>query len=175
MRAAGCVRIGISSCLLGQAVRYDGGHKRDPWVVEALAPWDEWVPVCPEVELGLGTPREPLRLIRDPAELDALRLVTVDTGLDLTRRMRRYARQRVRALAAESLNGYILKKHSPSCGLADVPVWRQQDLLERTGRGLFAAELRRQFPDLPIEEEDGLHDPRRREHFLDRVFDYRPR
>ena len=108
------IRLGISSCLLGEAVRYDGSHKRDPFLVQTLGPMVEWVPVCPEVEVGLGTPRETIRLIREPKELDGVRLVTGNTGVDLTKRMRRYSRQRVHALAKENLSGYILKKDSPT-------------------------------------------------------------
>ena len=166
------VRIGISSCLLGQEVRYDGGHKRDRFLLETLGPFVEWVAVCPEAELGLGTPREPIRLVRDAGEPDGVRLMTVKTGVDLTRRMRRFARERVRALARENLGGYILKKDSPSCGLERVAVWSRADARERTGRGLFAAELRRQFPNLPVEEEGRLHDARLRENFIVRVFAY---
>ena len=167
------IRLGISSCLLGEAVRYDGGHKRDPFLVQTLGPMVDWVPVCPEVEVGLGTPRETIRLIRDSNELDGVRLVTGKSGVDLTKRMRRYSRQRVRALAKENLSGYILKKASPSCGMERVKVWHEQGANERNGRGLFATELCRQFPNMPIEEEGRLHDPRLRENFIDRVFMYR--
>jgi len=133
----------------------------------------DWVPVCPEVEVGLGTPRETIRLIRDSKELDGVRLVTGKSGVDLTKRMRRYSRQRVRALAKENLSGYILKKDSPSCGMERVKVWHEQGANERNGHGLFAAELRLKFPNMPVEEEGRLHDPRLRENFIDRVFMYR--
>ena len=165
-------RIGISSCLLGEAVRYDGGHKRDPFLVQTLGPLVEWISVCPEAELGLGTPREPIRRVRDADARDGVRLTTVKTGIDVTRRMHRFARDRTRALARENLSGYILKKDSPSCGLERVAVWRGEQSRERTGRGLFAAELKRQFPNLPVEEEGRLHDPRLRENFIVRVFIY---
>lgn len=167
------VRIGISSCLVGEEVRFDGGHKRDGYLVQTLGPMIEWVPVCPEVEVGLGTPRESIRLIHDPKAVDHVRLVTGKTRIDLTKRMRQYARQRVRALAKEDLSGYILKKDSPSCGMERVKVWRDQGPAERSGRGLFAAELMAQFPNLPVEEEGRLRDPRLRENFIDRVFVYR--
>jgi len=167
------VRIGISSCLLGEEVRYDGGHKRDPYLVHTLAPLVEWVPVCPEVELGLGTPREAIRLVRDPRHPGRIRLIGTASGTDLTRSMERYARRRVRELAKDDLSGYILKRDSPSCGMERVRVWRSQGGAERSGRGLFAAELIRQFPNLPVEEEGRLHDPRLRENFIDRVFVYR--
>ena len=173
--AAGpAVRLGISSCLLGEAVRYDGGHKRDPYLVETLGPLVEWVPVCPEAELGLGTPREPIRLVRDAGATDGVRLVG-RSGVRLTGRMRRFARSRVRALAKEDLSGYVLKKDSPSCGMERVKVWADGDgrAPERNGRGLFAAELLRQFPNLPVEEEGRLRDPVLRENFVERVFAYR--
>lgn len=167
------LRLGISSCLLGEAVRYDGGHKRDPFLVQTLGPMVEWVPVCPEVEVGLGTPRETIRLVRHPTDGEDVRLMTAKTNVDLTKTMRRYARQRVRALAGEGLSGYVLKKDSPSCGMERVKVWRDQGMSERNGRGIFAAELLRQYPNLPVEEEGRLHDPRLRENFIDRVFMYR--
>lgn len=173
MSALPSIRLGISSCLLGEEVRYDGGHKRDPFLVQTLGPMVEWVPVCPEVEVGLGTPREAIRLVRDPKDLAEVRLMTGKTGVDLTKQMRGYARTRVRALAREGLSGYILKKDSPSCGMARVKVWRDQGMPERNGRGLFAAELLRQYPNMPVEEEGRLHDPRLRENFIDRVFMYR--
>ena len=103
------IRLGISSCLLGEQVRFDGGHKRDPFLVQTLGPMVEWVPVCPEVEIGLSTPRESIRLVRDPKALDGVRLVTGKTGVDLTKQMRRYARQRLRDLTTENLSGYVLK------------------------------------------------------------------
>lgn len=173
MTTSDAVRIGISSCLLGEEVRFDGGHKRDAFLVQTLGPMVEWVPVCPEVEIGLGTPRESIRLIRDPKALDQVRLVTGKTGVDLTKKMRQYARQRVRALAKENLCGYILKKDSPSCGMERVKVWHEQGPAERNGRGLFARELLTQFPNMPVEEEGRLRDPRLRENFIDRVFVYR--
>ena len=168
------VRIGLSSCLLGETVRYDGGHKRDPYLVETLGRLVEWVPVCPEAELGLGTPREPIRLVRHPGQTDGVRLVS-RSGVRLTGRMRRFARSRVRALAKADLSGYILKKDSPSCGMERVKVWADGDgrAAERNGRGIFAAELLRHFPNLPVEEEGRLHDPVLRENFLERVSAYR--
>ncbi len=168
------VRLGISSCLLGEEVRYDGGHKRDPYLVETIGRIVEWVPVCPEAEVGLGTPREPIRLVRDAAQTDGVRLVS-RSGIRLTGRMRRFARSRVRALAKEDLSGYVLKKDSPSCGMERVKVWADDDGRgsERNGRGLFAAELLRQYPNLPVEEEGRLHDPALRENFFERVFAYR--
>jgi uncharacterized protein YbgA (DUF1722 family)/uncharacterized protein YbbK (DUF523 family) len=161
------IRIGISACLLGEAVRYDGGHKRDLFLTEILAPHVEWVPVCPEVELGLGIPRAPIRLVGDPA---APRLVQERGGDDLTDRMRRYARGRARELAALDLDGYVLKRASPSCGLWRVKVYRDNGVPSGDGRGLFAAALVERLPALPVEEEGRLTDPALRENFIERVF-----
>lgn len=163
------LRLGISACLLGQQVRYDGGHKRDDFLTGLLARYVCWVPVCPEVELGLGTPRDSLRLERH----DGLRLLTPKTGADLTERMESYARKRVQALEREDLCGYVLKKDSPSCGLERVKVYAGAGSPTRTGRGLFAEALLQRFPHLPVEEEGRLNDPRLRENFIERVFSYR--
>ena len=167
------VRIGISTCLLGEEVRHDGSHKRDPYLVETLGRMVEWVSVCPEVDIGLGTPREPIRLVRDPKELDSTRLVS-RSGMELSKRMRRYARSRTRKLSKENLSGYIVKKDSPSCGMERVKVWSSNDkgMSKRNGRGLFTVELLRQFPNMPVEEEGRLHDPTLRENFFERVFAY---
>jgi uncharacterized protein YbgA (DUF1722 family)/uncharacterized protein YbbK (DUF523 family) len=164
------VKVGVSACLLGQEVRYDGGHKRDPFVVDTLGRYVTWVPVCPEMEIGLGTPREPIRLQGDPS---APRLVGTKTGLDLTRPMADYASRRVRALAALGLSGYILKRASPSCGMERVKVYSDSGMPDRMGRGLFASALMDGLPLLPVEEEGRLSDPRLRENFITRLFAYR--
>jgi uncharacterized protein YbgA (DUF1722 family)/uncharacterized protein YbbK (DUF523 family) len=168
----GPLRVGVSRCLLGEEVRYDGQHKRDRFLVEVLGPLVEWVPVCPEVEVGLGIPREAMRLER--GEPDEPRLVTIQTRRDLTARMTRFSERRVRALADEDLCGYVLKKSSPSCGLHRVKVYpggAAAPALE--GRGLFAAALVRAFPNLPVEEEGRLEDPALRESFIERLFAFR--
>jgi len=164
------IRIGISSCLLGQEVRFDGGHKRDSFLTDTLGPQVEWVPVCPEVEIGLGIPREPVRLVR--AADDAIRMVTTSTGVDHTETMARWAIARLEELAREDLCGYVLKKDSPSCGMEYVKTYSSGGTAERNGRGLFAAALMRRFPSLPVEEEGRLADPRIREDFIERVFAY---
>jgi uncharacterized protein YbgA (DUF1722 family)/uncharacterized protein YbbK (DUF523 family) len=164
------VRIGISSCLLGETVRYDGGHKRDAFLAETLGPRVEWVPVCPEVESGMGTPREAMRLTR---EGDRLRLVTVQSGVDVTARLVTLAERRVEELAAGRLSGYILKKDSPSCGMERVKVYGTGGMPERSGRGLFASRLLKRLPNLPVEEEGRLSDPDLRDNFLTRVYAYR--
>jgi uncharacterized protein YbgA (DUF1722 family)/uncharacterized protein YbbK (DUF523 family) len=182
------IRIGISACLLGQRVRFDGGHKHDHFLTETFGKYVEWVPVCPEVELGMGTPREPIRLVqitgdtsaraRDversplgPDNAASVRLVGVKSGADHTDAMRRYARRRAAALASEGLSGYVLKKDSPSCGMERVKVYHG-DRATRSGRGLFAEVLLERFPNLPIEEEGRLCDPRLRENWIERVFAY---
>src|SRR5213593_221035 len=148
------LRLGISACLLGQAVRYDGGHKRDPFLAETLGRFVEWVPVCPEVELGLGVPREPIRLEGDPA---APRLVAAKSRRDLTRAMTRLARARAAELARLDLVGYVFKKDSPSCGMERVRVHGGGRPLRR-GTGLFARALMTRLPLLPVEEEGHLRD-----------------
>lgn len=163
------IRIGISSCLLGEKVRFDGGHKRDRFLTETLGQYLEWVPVCPEVEVGLGTPRETIRLVQIGANT---RLRTTNTDLDLTDRMRRYARKRVAALTRENLSGYIFKADSPSCGTRRVKVHRQAGSAQRVGTGLFAAAFMQRFPCLPIADEGRLCDPQLRENWIERVFGY---
>jgi uncharacterized protein YbgA (DUF1722 family)/uncharacterized protein YbbK (DUF523 family) len=165
------LRIGISACLLGQEVRFDGGHKRDPFLTEILGPHVEWVPVCPEVEMGLGTPRETLRLVRVG---NSVRMITTRTAVDHTGGMNAWSGRRLDALAFEGLSGYVLKKDSPSCGMERVKVYDgAQGVPARNGRGLFAAALLERFPLLPVEEEGRLSDPRLRENFIERVFAHR--
>ena len=171
MPSAVClIRIGISSCLLGQEVRYDGDHKRDRFLTDVLGRFVEWVPVCPEVEVGMGIPRPMLRLVRSG---DDLRMVAERSGEDHTRGMRSFARKRVAALRKLDLAGYVLKKDSPSCGMARVRLYGEKGMPEKKGRGLFAQALLEGIPQLPIEEEGRLHDPALRENFIERVFAYR--
>lgn len=162
------IRLGISACLLGDEVRYDGGHKRDAFLVDTLGPFVEWVPVCPEVELGLGVPRPPVRLVgHDPG---APRLVVEKSGEDLTAGMQRWAAGRVAELRGLGLHGYVLKRGSPSCGLVRVRVYGDDGMPGRVGRGLFAAALTDTLPLLPVEEEGRLTDAGIREAFIERVF-----
>jgi uncharacterized protein YbgA (DUF1722 family)/uncharacterized protein YbbK (DUF523 family) len=163
------LRVGVSACLLGQEVRYDGGHKREPFLTDVLGPFVEWVPVCPEVELGLGIPRESIRLEGDPA---APRLVGVRSRRDHTAAMARLARARCEALATQDLVGYVLKKDSPSCGMGRVRVYGESGPPARAGVGAFARALMERLPLLPVEEEGRLHDPVLRENFVERLFAY---
>ena len=163
----GTIRLGVSACLLGDEVRHDGGHKRDAFLVDTLGPFVEWVPVCPEVEIGLGVPRPPIRLV---GEAETPRLVAERTGEDLTARMQRWAAGRVAELAGLGLHGYVLKRGSPSCGLVRVRVYGEDGMPGRVGRGLFAAALTDALPLLPVEEEGRLTDAGIRESFIERVF-----
>ncbi|OPZ29057.1 MAG: hypothetical protein BWZ02_01106 [Lentisphaerae bacterium ADurb.BinA184] len=165
--AGGTMRLGISACLLGQAVRYDGGHKYDAFLVETLGPFVEYVPVCPEVECGLGVPREAMRLVGEPAHP---RLVTIRSRQDMTGRMEAWARQRVEGLAREGLCGFIFKSKSPSSGMERVKVYNEHGLAAKAGTGIFARIFMERFPELPVEEEGRLCDPVLRENFIERLF-----
>jgi FdhD protein len=163
------LRIGISSCLLGDEVRFDGGHKRDTVLIDTLSPFVEWVRVCPEVELGLGVPREPVRLVSTAGDT---RMIGVESGIDHTDGMRAYARRRVEELAELGLSAYILKAKSPSCGPGDVKVYADHGASSHAGTGLFAAALRERFRGLPIEDESRLADAAARIRFLERASAY---
>ncbi len=161
------IRVGVSACLLGHPVRYDGGHKLDRYVVDTLGRHFQFVPVCPEAECGLGVPRDPMRLAGDP---DAPRLIVTKTGLDLTGRMRDFAARRVEELAGEDLRGYILKAKSPSCGFARGKVYADKGPPANRGVGLFARAFLDRFPLVPVEDEGRLHDDNLRENFIERIF-----
>lgn len=163
------IKIGVSSCLLGEPVRYDGGHKHDHYITDTLGRYFSLVPVCPEVGCGLPVPREALRLEGDPA---APRLLTHQSRVDLTAQMQAFCSAKVQELEEEDLCGFIFKKNSPSSGLYRVKVYNN-GLAVKSGRGLFAAAVAQHFPLLPLEEEGRLGDPRLRENFIARVFSYR--
>jgi uncharacterized protein YbgA (DUF1722 family)/uncharacterized protein YbbK (DUF523 family) len=164
------IRLGISSCLLGEPVRFDGGHARDPFLTDSFARYVEWVPVCPEVEMGLGAPRESIRLVERAGQMH---LVAPASNSDLTRAMSAWAAERLRQLEQDGLCGYVLKRSSPSCGMERVRVHHVNGQVTRDGTGIFARLLAKEFPFLPIEEEGRLNDPRLRENFVSRVFAYR--
>jgi uncharacterized protein YbbK (DUF523 family) len=176
-------RIGVSACLLGERVRYDGRDRRDAWLVDVLGPDVEWVPVCPEVEAGFGTPREPMTLARDAH--GGVLLKTSQLRPDLTAALRAYAERRVDELAAVGLDGYVLKAGSPSCAIQTTITAAPAEQDEKRhaagsassaldvvgqGPGLFAEALMRRLPDLPIVDEQQLSDSAFRRRFVERVF-----
>jgi uncharacterized protein YbbK (DUF523 family) len=163
-------RVGISQCLLGDAVRFDGGHKRDSFLTDVLGSHVEWVSVCPEVEAGLGIPREPIRLI---SSTSSPRVMTVKTSIDHTVTMERFSEQRVRELTALNLSGYVFKKDSPSCGMERVRVYNAHGRPVRSGVGVFAQAFMAHFPLVPVEDEGRLNDPSIRDTFIERMFCYR--
>lgn len=160
-------RIGVSACLLGQPVRFDGGHKWNHFIMTALLDLVELVPVCPETEAGFGVPRPAMQLRRQG---DGIRLViSEDPGQDLTGPMNRYARSKVDGLG--DLDGFIFKKGSPSCGLFRVPVVSNQDGYKiHAGTGLFARAYIERYPLIPVEEEGRLNDAALCENFFARVY-----
>ncbi len=180
-------RIGISSCLLGNKVRHDGGHKHEPFITQTLGRHVEWVPVCPELEVGMGVPREMVRLVGSPSKP---KMIADKSGKDWTRKMQSYADKRVRRLDEMNLSGYILKKSSPSCGMERVRVYPEpprgvkdrystrygvyspKGMPNKWGRGLFAQTLMTKLPLLPVEEEGRLYNPGLRENFIERIFGY---
>jgi uncharacterized protein YbgA (DUF1722 family)/uncharacterized protein YbbK (DUF523 family) len=164
------IRILISSCLLGEKVRYDGGHKREGYLVETLGRFVTWVPVCPEVDCGLSIPREAMRLVGDPA---APRLVTSQGGIDHTERMIAWSRKKLEELAPLGLCGYICKKDSPSSGMERVKVYGDTGIPARVGTGIFTKAFMDRFPLIPVEEEGRLNAPVLREMFIGRVFTLR--
>ncbi len=163
------IRIGVSSCLLGEPVRWDGGHKRDRTVKNQLGRIFEWVPTCPEVEIGMGIPREAVRLAGD---LKSPRMVGNQTGKDWTPRMNRYSRQRSAELAKMGVCGYIFKSRSPSCGIAGIKVTGKNGKITSRGRGLFAGVFMNRCSLVPVEDESRLQDARVRDNFITRVFAY---
>lgn len=162
--------IGISSCLLGKKVRFDSGHKRDRFVTEILGQFVSFVPVCPEIEVGMGVPRESVRLTGDP---NNPRMISGKSGKDWTAKMTAYSKKRVSKNNLEDLSGFILKNRSPSCGMERVKVYVKLGTIDRKGTGMFAKALMNQFSDLPVEEEGRLNDSELRENFIERVFAYK--
>lgn len=161
------IKLGVSTCLLGERVRYDGGHKLDRYVHDVIGMYVAWVPICPEVECGLSTPRESMRLVGDP---DAPRLVAPRSGTDYTDQMLAWTRRKLDELAELDLDGYIFKKDSPSSGAFRVKVYDKNGVPKRNGSGVFARAFMERFPHLPVEEEGRLHDLPLRENFIERIF-----
>jgi uncharacterized protein YbgA (DUF1722 family)/uncharacterized protein YbbK (DUF523 family) len=167
--ASSPIRIGVSRCLLGEEVRYDGGHKRDRFLTGVLGRYVEWVPICPEVEAGLGTPREAMRLVGDPSKPQ---LITIKTERNMTKPLVHFTDRKLASLEESDLSGYIFKKDSPSCGIERVRVFNRHGMPSRNGVGLFARAFKERFPLVPIEDEGRLCDPVLRDNFIERVFCY---
>ena len=161
------IKLGISTCLLGENVRYDGGHKLDWFLTDTLGQYVEYVPVCPEVECGLPIPRESMHLEGDP---ESPRLVTIRTKQDMTDRMVKWAQKRVVDLEKEELCGFIFKSDSPSSGMERIRVYNEKGMPVKKGVGIFARTFMEHFPLLPVEDEGRLHDPELRENFIERIF-----
>ncbi|MBE0556440.1 MAG: DUF523 and DUF1722 domain-containing protein, partial [Proteobacteria bacterium] len=164
------ISLGISTCLLGEKVRYDGGHALDRFLKETLGAYVRYVPVCPEVECGFGIPREAMRLTGDP---EHPRLVTTRTGVDHTERMEAWAGTRAAGLEHDNLCGFIFKSNSPSSGMERVKVYDEKGVPRKIGVGVFARTFMEHFPLVPVEEDGRLHDPILRENFIDRIFTYK--
>lgn len=161
------IKIGVSSCLLGNKVRFDGGHKKDYFLTETLSQFVEFVPVCAEVEIGLPIPRETLRLQKIDGKI---RLIFNKSKEEITEKMEKFSEKRVKIVEDENLSGFILKKDSPSCGMERVKVYSEKGIPEKNGKGIFAKVLIEKYPLLPIEEEGRLNDINLRENFIERVF-----
>jgi uncharacterized protein YbgA (DUF1722 family)/uncharacterized protein YbbK (DUF523 family) len=163
------IRIGISACLLGEKVRWNGVGARDAFITETLGKFVQWVPVCPEVECGLPIPRETMRLV---GPIDNPRLVTSRSGIDHTERMQTWIQKRLAELESQDLVGFIFKKDSPSSGLMRVKVYNASGMPEKKGTGLFARAFVERFPRVPVEEEGRLNDPKLRETFIEQIFTF---
>jgi uncharacterized protein YbbK (DUF523 family) len=160
-------KVGISSCLPGEKVRYDGGHKLDSFLKDALEKYVEYVPVCPEVECGLGVPRKSMRLEGNP---DSPRLIVTSTREDMTDRMVIWAQKRVIQLERDDISGFIFKSKSPSCGITKVKIYNEKSISAESGTGIFAGIFLQHFPWLPVEDEEHLHDQGMCENFMERIF-----
>jgi uncharacterized protein YbbK (DUF523 family) len=164
------IKLGISACLLGERVRYDGGHKLDRFLKDTLSRFIEWVPVCPEVESGLPVPREAMRLVGNP---ESPRLLKTGSGEDYTDQMLMWAKKRLAEIEREELCGFIFKSRSPSSGMRGVKIYSASGILSHTGVGLFAKAFMEKFPDTPVEDEIRLAVPDLRENFIERIFAFK--
>ena len=161
------IKLGVSACLMGEEVRWNGGHSKDRYLTDILGQYVEYVPVCPEVECGMGVPRETLRLVGDP---DNPNLVTSKTNIDHTHRMTEWARKKAKELEKENLCGFVFKKNSPSSGLFRVPVRTSKGMPQKKGQGIFARVFTEHFPLIPAEEDGRLNDSKLRETFIEQIF-----
>lgn len=164
------IKIGISTCLLGEKVRYDGGHKLDRYITDTLGHYFEWFPVCPEVEYGLPVPRESMHLIGDPA---SPRIVTIRTGVDHTEGMKKWATDKLTKLEKENLCGFISKSKSPSSGIGGIKVYASSGIPSNKGTGIFGGAFMRYFPLIPVIDDGRLHNPNLRENFIEQVLVYK--
>lgn len=165
------IKIGISSCLLGNQVRYDGQHKYDHFLVKSLGEFMEYIPVCPEVECGLPVPRDAMRLVGDSSNP---RLITIKTKIDLTEQMKKWGEIKLNELSPENLCGFIFKANSPSSGMERIKIYPPAGgVAQKNGVGIFADMFMKKFPYLPVEDDGRLHDPAIRENFIERIFTYK--
>jgi uncharacterized protein YbgA (DUF1722 family)/uncharacterized protein YbbK (DUF523 family) len=168
-QATQLITVGISTCLLGEKVRFDAGHKHDKYITDILGAHFQFIPVCPELEVGMGVPREPVRLV---GTVKNPHMIGIKSATDWTERMNAYSKERVKQLEFYNLSGYIFKADSPSCGMERVRVYSDKGMPTRTGQGLYTRVFVKHFPLIPVEEEGRLHDARLRENFIIRVFCY---
>ncbi|WP_045216644.1 YbgA family protein [Desulfonatronovibrio magnus] len=161
------MKIGISTCLLGENVRYDGGHKLDKYLRDLLGKYVNYVPVCPESESGLPIPREAMRLVGDP---ENPRLLTIQTRIDHTDRLQNWGKEKLKELEKAKLCGFIFKSRSPSSGMERVKVYSEKGHPIPKGRGIFAGMFMDAFPLIPVEEDGRMNDPMLRENFIARIF-----
>jgi len=162
------IKIAVSSCLLGNAVRYDGQHQLDHFIKDTLSQWCDFVPVCPEVECGLPIPRETMRLVGD---IDNPRLLTSRTGIDHTEKMQTWIKQKLEILKEEEILAFIFKTKSPSSGMRKVKIYNEKgQTVSYAGVGMFAKAFMEKFPDVPVEDEGRLCDPGLREKFIETIF-----
>ena len=171
-KASSQIVVGVSSCLLGYKVRYDGDHRLDQQIAEILDGNFTLLSVCPEVEAGMGVPREKVQL---EGSLESPRMIGRDSQEDWTERMNHYCAKRIAQKDLQNLSGFILKARSPSCGIKKVKLFGESGAMRRIGTGLFAHALIRQFSDLPIIEDEHLANPELREKFIKQVLAYHRR
>lgn len=164
------IKVGISSCLIGEKVRYDGGHKLDRFITNTLGCYFEWIPVCPEVECGLPVPREAMHLVGTP---EVQRLITIKSNIDHTEKMRQWIKKKLQELEREELCGFVFKSKSPSSGISGVKIHHPAENRIRTGSGLFGGAFMKHFPLLPVVDDGRLHNDRFRVNFVEGVFVYK--
>lgn len=164
------LKIGISACLIGKKVRYDGSHKHDHYLTDTLGRFIQWIPVCPEVEAGLPIPRKPMHLEGD---LESPRIVLNKTREDITGTINKWIALKIKELKKDDLSGFIFKSSSPSCGIREIKVYDPQVKKTRMGKGIFALAFIKEFPNIPVEDEKALYNPHKRENFLERVVGYK--